>query len=499
MKPLHPLERKLLKHLASGELNLEEAAQRAKINLDQTRRALEWLKTKGYAESTVRATELVSLGSNGEKAVEDGLPERILIKIFPKTGVIDLNHLRKTYPLGEDNFSIALGKAKNLGWIQIGSKDGQIIAELLKPNKNTTEETLLKNLKTGSLKIDELNHQFKKSLDILRRRPGYVIVRTDREVFVSATKKGIAALASQPKGKIDVMTADDLTSGKWKNLRLRHIDVEAPPPPIYPGKKHPLQQFCDEVREIFISLGFEEIEGPMIQPSFWNFDALFTPQDHPAREMQDTFYLEGISGKRFASDELIKSVAETHENGGKTGSKGWRGKWKNEKANSSVLRTHTTSVTVRYLANFKPSEAKVFSLGRVFRNEKVSYKHLAEFHQYEGIIVGNDVTLRDLMGLLSKFYEHLGLKKVKFWPTFFPYTEPSIQSMVYYENLGKWVELCGMGIFRPEVTNPLGVDAPVLAWGGGLERLVMLKYGIEDVRQLYRNDLDWIRETTLCL
>ena len=163
-----------------------------------------------------------------------------------------------------------------------------------------------------------------------------------------------------------------------------------------------------------------------------------------------------------------------------------------------VMRTHTTCVSVRNLADNKPDEARVFSVGRVFRNEKVTFKNLVEFHQIEGIVVGKDVTLRDLMGLLTKFYKKLGFDKIKFWPSFFPYTEPSLQSMVYHEGLGKWIELGGMGIFRPEVTKPLGVDNPVLAWGSGLERLVMLRYGIDDVRKLYENDLDWLRGVPLC-
>jgi phenylalanyl-tRNA synthetase alpha chain len=150
------------------------------------------------------------------------------------------------------------------------------------------------------------------------------------------------------------------------------------------------------------------------------------------------------------------------------------------------------------LADNKPEEARVFSVGRVFRNEKLTYKHLAEFYQVEGIVVGKNVTLRDLMGLQTEFYAKMGLNKVKFWPSFFPYTEPSLQSMVYHEKLGKWVELFGMGIFRPEVTLPVGVKNPVLAWGGGLERIAMLRYGLDDVRELYNNRLSWLRSVPKC-
>ena len=163
-----------------------------------------------------------------------------------------------------------------------------------------------------------------------------------------------------------------------------------------------------------------------------------------------------------------------------------------------VLRTHTTCVTIKHLAENKPDEARIFSLGRVFRNEKVSYKHLVEFNQIEGVVVGKNATLRDLMGIQREFYKRIGITKIKFWPTFFPYTEPSLQTMVYNERLGKWVELFGMGIFRPEVTKPLGITKPVLAWGGGIERIAMLKYELDDVREFYNNNLNWLRSTTKC-
>jgi phenylalanyl-tRNA synthetase alpha chain len=163
-----------------------------------------------------------------------------------------------------------------------------------------------------------------------------------------------------------------------------------------------------------------------------------------------------------------------------------------------VLRTHTTPVTLQHLAGQKENAARFFSVGRVFRNEKVSYKHLVEFHQVEGVATAPKASLRDLMGLQKEFYARMGIKKVKFWPTFFPYTEPSLQSMVYNDRLQKWVELFGMGMFRPEVTKPLGIKNPVLAWGGGLERIAMLRFGLDDVRDLYGNKLSWLRSVPRC-
>ena len=230
----------------------------------------------------------------------------------------------------------------------------------------------------------------------------------------------------------------------------------------------------------------------MTQSSFWNFDALFTPQDHPARELQDTFFLDGIVSKKTGTplNRSKKSQNLTRKIGDICGI--------SMRPVKLYLRTHTTCVTIKHLAENKPDEARVFSLGRVFRNEKVSYKHLVEFNQIEGVVVGKNATLRDLMGIQREFYKRIGITKIKFWPTFFPYTEPSLQTMVYNERLGKWVELFGMGIFRPEVTKPLGITKPVLAWGGGIERIAMLKYELDDVREFYNNNLNWLRSATKC-
>ena len=191
------------------------------------------------------------------------------------------------------------------------------------------------------------------------------------------------------------------------------IDVEAKVPQVFVARTHPLKDTIDEIREIFVTLGFSEIIGSMSQSSFWNFDALFTPQDHPARELQDTFYLDGLSAKKIGTPEQIKNVSASHK-------KNWRYLWDINEARKMVLRTHTTCVTIKHLAETKPDEARVFSVGRVFRNEKVSYKHLVEFNQIEGVVVGKNATLRDLMGIQKEFYKRIGITKIKFWPTFFP-------------------------------------------------------------------------------
>ena len=265
-------------------------------------------------------------------------------------------------------------------------------------------------------------------LRALVKRPDYILYEIVKKTRIKITKNGLE-IANNIKedNYIDVLTPKMLESGEWRNNTLRPLNVESPAPTIYSGKKHPVRIFIDEVREIFVSLGFQEVEGSIVQSSFWNFDALFTPQDHPAREIQDTFYIENEESSLKVDEQILKNVEEVHKNGANTGSKGWRYNWNIEQARRMVMRTHTTCVSVRNLADNKPDEARVFSVGRVFRNEKVTFKNLVEFHQIEGIVVGKDVTLRDLMGLLTKFYKKLGFDQIKFWPSFFPYTEPSLQ------------------------------------------------------------------------
>ncbi|MEM4200137.1 MAG: phenylalanine--tRNA ligase subunit alpha [Nitrososphaerales archaeon] len=497
MQPLHLLEKKILRALSEvGQADLEGLISSSKLSEDQVRRAIEWLQAKGFIQLNTTQKNLIALGSKGLEALKEGLPERRLIQHLKK-GVKNLVELKGLFK-DEQEFSASLGRAKRRGWIKITNDCVELVNEPSRlPEEDLLEKLSVKqNVEEEELVKDKVLYEGVKEL---LSRPNYLSKKVVKKVQVSLTEQGKAALKSiVEEEELDALTPETIISGIWRQKRLRAIDVEAPAPPIYAGRRHPVQLFIDEVREIFISMGFEEIEGSLIQPCFWNFDALFTPQDHPAREMQDTFYIKGVA-QNYADKEEIAKVSATHKDGWRTGSRGWGYNWREDEAKKLVLRTHTTSITVRYLAEHKPKEARVFTVGRVFRNEKVTFKNLVEFHQIEGIAVGPRLTLRDLMGLLSTFYRRLGLEKVKFWPTFFPYTEPSMQSVVYYDKTSKWIELCGMGIFRPEVTLPFGVKNPVLAWGGGLERLVMMKYDLDDVRELYANRLSWLRRSSLCL
>ncbi|MBI4615029.1 MAG: phenylalanine--tRNA ligase subunit alpha [Planctomycetes bacterium] len=304
--------------------------------------------------------------------------------------------------------------------------------------------------------------------------------------------------SAQVVRQVNQLTSEDIQSGRWREIELRPYDVTLPAETARPAKAHPLARILHETRQAFLRMGFTEIVSPMVESAFWDFDALFQPQDHPARDMQDTFYLSRPAKARLPEESLVERIRRTHEDGGGTGSTGWGYSWNREEAARTVLRTHTTATSIRAIAANPKPPAKYFCVGRVFRNETVSYKHLPEFTQVDGIIVDEKASFRCLLGTLVEFYRQMGFEKVKFMPSFFPYTEPSAEVYVWFEAKKDWIELGGSGVFRPEVTRPLGCEVPVLAWGLGLERLAMLRYGLSGIRELYLSDLDFLREAPLC-
>ena len=456
----HDIEKKIINSLKENPIQTPETLENStQLSPDQIRRGIEWLKLKDLAIVDESKSSVLRLGKNGLDSFKKGLPERRLLNLI-KSGPKKLSEIQKELGFV---FGPAIGLCRKNNWIETSSD--QIILKTI-PSELPGEKSLqlIGNNKLPKEQTDKID------LSELLKRPDFILEDIIKNKKISLTQSAKSLDVSNISGA---------------------IDVEAEVPEVFVARTHPLKDTIDEIREIFVTLGFSEILGNMTQSSFWNFDALFTPQDHPARELQDTFFLDGISAKKIANPEQIRKVSDSHK-------KNWRYQWDINEARKMVLRTHTTCVTIKHLAENKPDEARIFSLGRVFRNEKVSYKHLVEFNQIEGIVVGKDANLRNLMGIQREFYKRIGITKIKFWPTFFPYTEPSLQTMVYNEKLGKWIELFGMGIFRPEVTKPLGITKPVLAWGGGIERIAMLKYDLDDVREFYNNNLGWLRSNTKC-
>jgi phenylalanyl-tRNA synthetase alpha chain len=484
--PLHPIERKVLASLADGPKVFEPLVSSSGLLPDQVRRSISWLSSKAL----VTTTEVTS----AELKLVARPPELVFLESLREGGG-ESSVARLRNALGEDRgFSAAMGRAVSAGWVQV--KDGmmgQIV--LLKDQEAGKDlEGLVALLKRGAGEAGVPEAQKGTLADLVKR--GLVERKETKTVSVTITPEGLEALKSAGDQGFERLTPEILSSIRATgfDVQLRPIDVSASAPAFHPGRRHPVKELIAEVREVYLSMGFSEITGDAVQPAFWNFDALFTPQDHPARDLQDTFYVKGVRDEGISRSGVVANVAAAHEAGWQTGSKGWRYKWNVEEARRLVLRTHNTAVTVQATRDSGGAETRVFSVARVYRNESLDYKHLAELHQMEGIVIGDGLNLRHLMAVLTKFYGKLGMSGVKLWPSYFPYTEPSMQVMVYYDKVGKWLEMGGSGVFRPEVTWPLGVRKPVIAWGCGLERLLMLRLGMEDIRELYDNDLGWLRE-----
>jgi phenylalanyl-tRNA synthetase alpha chain len=348
--------------------------------------------------------------------------------------------------------------------------------------------------------VDEQKRNAIRSRIANRPELGKIKKRTDR--IVSITGKGAEAFRSLDPNQVvkerNTLTPEDLESGAWREIKLRPYDIKLAAKDVYPAKIHPLRKIIEQTRRAFLEMGFAEVASPMVESAFWNFDALFQPQDHPAREMQDTFYMRHPATTPLPADTVVEPVRRTHEDGWETGSEGWGYTWSPERSQQVVLRTHTTAATIRALAANPNPPGKFFCVGWTYRNETISFKHLPVFHQVDGIIIDEEANLASLMGTLQEFYSKMGFGRVKFKPAFYPYTEPSVDVVVYMESRGKWIEMGGAGIFRPEVTLPLGCKFPVLAWGLGIERLAMIRFGVSDIRELYGTSLNELEKVPLC-
>lgn len=485
----HPIERSILKALSNNNESVQVNAlvTNTGLSIDQVRRGIEWLKFKNLISVSDSSTKRVYLAPEGMVAATKGLPERRLLNAVNE-GKVTIADVLASGSIKNEEVNPAIAGARRNQWIRL--IEGKMTPDVSR-DRQSPEERFLANLKDG-IEITKLTGEEKNVLELLKKRPNYIEIKEENEPRISLTDEGNRLIPTLKDDQTESrLTTELITSGRWRETKFSTLDVEAPAPVVYPGRRHPMIDIVEEIKEIFIGFGFSEIEGSIVQSGFWNFDALFTPQDHPARETQDTFYVSDQRQTISASKNQIRSVSQVHK-------QRWNSDWDIKESERLVLRTHTTPVTIKHLARVRPDSARFFSVGRVFRNEKVSYKHLVEFHQVEGVATDKKLSLSNIIGLQKEFYARMGITRIKFWPTFFPYTEPSLQSMVFNEKLGKWVELFGMGIFRPEVTKPLGIENPVLAWGGGLERIAMLRFGLDDVRELYGNKLSWIRSVPKC-
>ena len=441
------------------------------------------LTNAGFAKTNETNSEIIRLAEEGRKAIENGLLEARLWKWISESDSPKMSDLQSQFERHEAGPGVGL--LKRLG-VQL--EGGVFVSEnpSLVSSEITSRKSFLDELPAAPEALDsEMLQHFKSRRGLIES-----VITTTRTWSITPQGKAIDSNALTEKQSVSEITTELLQSDAWKDAEFRPFDVTLESATPRTGRSHPMQALIERVRSIFLEMGFSELADDYVQTAGWNMDALFIPQDHPAREMQDTFYLENPQSIDLP-EHLTDAWGAIHEHGGETGSVGWGGSFSAETSKKGLLRTHTTVNTIQYLAANPTAACRVFSVDRVFRKEAIDRTHLPEFHQIEGIIMEEGANLQMLVTTLKTFYAKMGYPEVRVRPAYFPYTEPSLEIEVKWR--GKWLELGGAGIFRPEVTEPLGISSPVLAWGMGLERLAMLVLGLDDIRQLYISDLEWLR------
>ncbi len=445
--------------------SVEEIAKLSGMSVEGVNAIINLLAEKGLIKITERKLYRVELTDEGKRRLEEFPEEKLIKKIKEMGGRAKLKDLVEA--LGDDA-KIGLGWAKRRGWVKV--EGGEVV--LVKEGE-AEERKILKEI--ANKVLSEIDDKVKG----LERRK-MIRVEPVKIKEVEVTERGLREELILEIGKL---TKELIESGKWREVRLKEYNVEAEPPRVDFGRLHFLEEFLDELRDVMRSLGFKEFEGPIIEIEFWNFDALFQAQDHPAREVHDTFWLLKPSEGELPK-EFVERVREVHE-------RFWGYSWREDVAKRRILRTQTTAVSVRVLANHKPP-IRAFTIGKVFRPDTIDATHLPEFYQLDGIVAEEGVSFKDLLAILKEILARIGIRRVRFKPAYFPFTEPSVEGYAYLPGRG-WTEVFGAGMLRPQVTEPLGVNVPVAAWGLGIDRLAMALYGIEDIRKLYSRDVEWLR------
>lgn len=477
----------------AGETGLEEAA---------VMRAALTLAEKGYASIKDEPVSFAFLTTEGQAYAERGLPERRILKtVVDHGGRMEASEAARLAEVPREMLPIVYGWLKKKGWATLEKSDGTTIIVAEKVAEISHDEEVLQALsKSVETDVSKLGPADSAELQVLKQRR-LVTVHERADKIISITPQGlkIAEQGITIQREVSSLTPEMLATGSWRQTKLRKYDVQAEVAPSWPGKKQPYRRFLDELKWKLVALGFREMTGPIVETMFFNCDALYMPQDHPAREVHDIYLVKSPEyGDPAPFAKYLDNVRKTHENGWKTGSTGWRCPYSKAEASRLILRSHGTAESARTLVSRELQiPGKYFSIARCFRPDKVDSTHLTEFNQVEGIVVGEDLTLRDLLGVLERFaIDIAGADEVKFNPDYFPFTEPSVELQAYKEGVG-WFEFGGSGIFRPELTIPLGIEVPVIAWGLGVERLFMMKAGIDDMRTLFSQDLNWLRKQEL--
>mmetsp|Transcript_5612 Transcript_5612/g.15749 ORF Transcript_5612/g.15749 Transcript_5612/m.15749 type:complete len:499 (-) Transcript_5612:188-1684(-) len=438
------------------------------------------LEADGWTTSTATKREGWKLTPEAQSYLEKGSPEVQVFEFVKEKGSSTKAAIEEA--LGEAG-KLGSGVAVKNGWVAVdkGTKAFRPVAD------SVTDDVKADLAALSSLDRDKIEPLKKRKLVAPTSTTSFQVRKTDQ-------------FGSKSKAVAEV-TADMILKGTWKDQEFKPLNFNnVSGLRSKGGCLHPLMKVRSEIRNVLLLMGFEEMPtNQWVESSFWNFDTLFQPQQHPARDAHDTFFVESPARAQDLPHDYLEAVKEMHEKGGR-GSTGWRYDWSEEEARKNILRTHTTAVSSRTL--YKMAEEykktgvftprKYFSIDRVFRNETLDATHLAEFHQVEGFIADRNLGLGHLIGVLKEFFLRLGVSGLKFKPAYNPYTEPSMEIFGYHPLLKKTVELGNSGVFRPEMLLPMGLpeDVTVVAWGIGLERTAARMYGIRGVRELFSHEQD---------
>ncbi|MBZ6495003.1 phenylalanine--tRNA ligase subunit alpha [Natrinema longum] len=462
------------------------------------------LEDEGLVAVSERVDETVTLTDEGHDYAETGLPEIRLYEAALEAGAdadpVSMGQVIGASGLEGGAVDIALSNYARKGYGVIDS--GELTADAdADPDADAEANALaalddVDDAPVDSVAVDE------DIIDQLERR-GLLERRESTVREVTLTERAVTELMAgiETAETVGQVTPELLTSGEWEDVEFSEYNVEADAERFDGGKVHILRQTAERVKDVLVGMGFQEMEGPHVDADFWINDCLFMPQDHPARTHWDRFALEQPTHIDDLPDDLVDRVERAHKEGVGPDGEGYHSPWDEDFARALALRGHTTSLSTRYLSgeeigDLEPPQ-RYFSVEKVYRNDTLDPTHLLEFFQIEGWVMAEDLSVRDLMGTFEEFYAQFGITDIQFKPHYNPYTEPSFELFGTHPTTGELVEIGNSGIFREEMLEPLGVECDVMAWGLALERLLMLMYGFEDIRDIHGTlcDLELLRET----
>ena len=504
VKSLHPLEIKLLLNVGDrDEITAQSVISLLSYKLGQCNQAFSWLSAKSYIEEIKRTARVFyEITELGREYAEKGVPEKRIIELIKKEGPKTMVEIASLLGLQNKDVGSAYGQLSKEKILAMDSeKRVSVVSDSLPERVTVLSELLKRAAETDLLDEESLTPEERGVIRSNSKKRGasaspfkiieredvvYALTDEGRKVKAFLIKEGVTG------EEIGALTPEMLSSGSWKGKTFREYNINTPANRVLLGRRNPYGEYLQWVKDKLTSLGFEEFDGPLVENEFWNGDALFMPQFHSARDIHDVYYVKNPSHAKEIEQPYLDQVAATHENGWKTGSRGWGYSFDRDFTRRQVMRSQGTVLSAKQLHKAK-IPGKYFGVARCFRYDQVDATHGADFYQTEGIVLGEDVNLRTLLGLLKMFAEEVaGAQEVKYVPGYFPFTEPSIEVHIKHPVLG-WFELGGSGIFRPEVTKAMGVDVPVLAWGLGIDRMALMHLGLNDLRELFTPDIESVR------